>query len=240
MDAEAIKKIECYKCYKIGYYKSNYPKLTTAQKARYVRQLAACAAKKAKVTKKKAPKVVAAVKRIAEDTLKAGVDSQPALYVRGEVDLRKGNQIEASFCLDDAADINVVAHSFVKKHNLLLVKGAILLNMESFYRDRGRCYSAYTMRLHLANSYYAQRTSTTLFYAIDIEVLDFILGCLQRQQNAIIIDSSQDSQSYSSRATLAVYMRELREFVVDLQGEYQVFTIIATSFNSTLELLIDI
>ena len=98
--------------------------------------------------------------------------------MRGEVDSRKGCRTEASFCLDDAADINVVAHSFVKKHNLLLVKGAVLLNVESFRRDRGRCYSTYTVRLHLANSYYAQRTSTALFYAIDIEVLDFILGCL--------------------------------------------------------------
>ena len=104
------------------------------------------------------------------------VDLNPAEHLRGAVETPSGSA-EATFLLDDAADVNVISQAFVLQHGLERIEDAELPGVSTFLADqKGYCYGAYAPHLRVADSEGTERRTIGTFYAFNTAGPTVILG----------------------------------------------------------------
>jgi len=118
------------------------------------------------------------------------VNTWPAKHLRGAVS-SEGQTFEAGCLLDDAADVNVISQSFAVKCRMR--KADISLpRMEGFRGEQGYCYGAYKVTLRLADSSGAERITSHIFYGVDLQGAELLLGRPWRRKYGVVVDSATD------------------------------------------------
>jgi hypothetical protein len=143
----------------------------------------------------------------------------------GAVDTRDG-QVEATFLLDDAADVNVISQAFVLQHNLERIEEAELPDVDSFEGQPGYCYGAYAPRIRLTDSEGVYRETSGTFYAFDSKGKSpsVILGRPWRAQQAVVVDSPTDRWRYASKPP-QIQIEEPEQFLRSAKQALRVFAI---------------
>jgi hypothetical protein len=77
--------------------------------------------------------------------------------------------------LDDVAEVNVISHLTVLKCGLQKVD-VPLPNIEGFRGEKGHCYSAYKLRMRIADSIGKERLTDHVFFNVDLSGSDVLLG----------------------------------------------------------------
>ena len=129
------------------------------------------------------------------------VDSYPAKHYCGAVVAPTGRK-DATFLMDNGADVNLVSRAFALQHNLQYVYQARLPNIGSFQGKRAFCYGAHRLRIRLADSFGGMKESVGLFYAVDLDGPPVVLGRPWRHQQAVLMDSATDHWRYGSESTV--------------------------------------
>jgi hypothetical protein len=93
--------------------------------------------------------------------------------------------------LDDAAEVNVISHLTVLKYGLQKVD-IPLPNMEGFRGEKGYCYSAYKLRMRIADSIGEERLTDHVFFSVNLSGSDVLLRRLWRRKYGIVVDSRND------------------------------------------------
>jgi len=213
----------CYLCSKIGHWARDCPdkgKDSTVRKVDAV-DPPSKRGKKAEPAKEPLPKI----RLIREESRRNGVDSWPAKKLQGAVVSQAGSTT-ATMVLDDAADINVLSQAYAVRHDLRPISGIPLPSIEAFRGERGFCYGAYRIRIRLADSTGVERESEDIFFAVDMESPDLLLGRPWRRHNGIIVDSRDDHWWYSEAGEVpAARVREPGDFLKDLKKSSRIMVI---------------
>jgi hypothetical protein len=93
--------------------------------------------------------------------------------------------------LNDAAEVNIISHLTVLKCGLQKVD-VLLPTIEGFRGEKGHCYSAYKLRMRIADSTGQERLTDGIFFSIDLCGSDVLLGRLWRRKYGIVVDSRND------------------------------------------------
>ena len=64
-----------------------------------------------------------------------------------------------------------------------------LPNIEGFRSEKGYCYSAYRLCMHIADSIDTKRITDDIFFGVDLSGSDVLLGQLWYRKYGIIVDS---------------------------------------------------
>ena len=82
--------------------------------------------------------------------------------------------IEVACLLDDVAEVNVISQVIVLRYNLHKLD-VPLPSIEGFRGEKGYCYSAYRLRVCIADSIGAERITDDMFFSIDLSGSDVLL-----------------------------------------------------------------
>lgn len=93
--------------------------------------------------------------------------------------------------LDNAADVNVISQTTALQCNLGKIEVPIP-TMEGFRGEQGHCYSAYKLRLRIADSTGTERVTEDVFFAVDLPSSNILLGRPWRRKYSVIVDSRND------------------------------------------------
>ena len=93
-----------------------------------------------------------------------------------------------------------------------------LPSIEGFYSKKGYYYSIYKVTLHLADSTGAECRTEHVFFRVDLNKADLLLGRPWRRQFGVIVNSRTDYWWYAEKGELpAIRIREVYTFRKDLR-----------------------
>ncbi|KAF2159422.1 hypothetical protein M409DRAFT_60773 [Zasmidium cellare ATCC 36951] len=130
------------------------------------------------------------------------VDCRQATPLRGAVETKAGMK-DMYFLLDDGADVNVIPQRLALQHQLPRLSHAALPKVNSFAGQQSFCYGAYYARVRLTDSAGVERTTGATFYSFDTAEDVCILGRPWRHRQAVLMDSSTNSWTYSTQSQAA-------------------------------------
>ena len=127
------------------------------------------------------------------------------------------------------AKINFIKQSYVIQHELPAL--SVVLSRSEFLNGKAQyCYDAHELKYHLIDFWGQHREVTTLFYAVNFEGLDVILGMSMLIDNSIILDPAAASWRFNVNS-FKLTIEGSKNFAKSLQKKSAVFALICADVD---------
>ena len=134
----------------------------------------------------------------------------------------------ASVILDTGSVYNIISYKYAVTHDLL--KTNCLIPTPQFLSgSEAHCYKAYQVLFQITDSWGCTRTSGILFYTIEEDGYNLLLGGPGLKQEGIVINKNTDEWRYRINP-VRLKVEEPKRFSKNLRGERAVYAVVLSGF----------